>query len=104
MAKISKDFKPEARSFAEDRRDWMRLVIGNGDIPQNYRLVGVAVALRMNHATEDSFPALKTIADDASVGLRTAIRAVQFLEEKGYLRIKRKRRAGNRYEMVLPWE
>ena len=104
MSTADKKFEAKARTFAEDRRDWIRTIISDGSIPANYRLVATAIGLRMNHATEDSFPSLKTIAMDSSTSLRTAIRATQFLEEKGYLKVARKRRGGNRYEMVLLWK
>jgi hypothetical protein len=94
----------QVRDFAEDRRDWTRMVISDEGLHPNYRLVGVAVGLRTNHRTEQSFPSTKTIAVDVSVSVRTVIRAINALEARGHLKITRRKRGVNRYEMVLPWK
>ncbi len=94
----------ENRDFGEDRRDWIRLVIGNQEIEPRHKLVGVAVALRMNHRTEESYPKTATIALDVGVSVRTVIRALKILEGKGLLKITRRKRGVNRYEMILPWK
>lgn len=94
----------ETRSFGEDRRDWMRLVLGHTDLEPRYKLVGVAVALRMNHRTEESYPKTATIALDVNVSVRTVIRALKALEGLGLLKITRRKRGVNRYEMLLPWK
>lgn len=94
----------EIRDFGEDRRDWIRHVISDGTIPENYRLVAVAVALRMNHRTEESFPSTRTIALDVAVHVRTVIRAIKFLEGRSLLKVTHRKRGVNRYEMVPLWK
>lgn len=93
----------ETRDFAEDRRDWIRLVIGDDEIEPRHKLVAVAVALRMNHRTEESYPKTATIAADVNASIRTVIRALKILEGRGLLKITRRKRGVNRYEMRLPW-
>lgn len=93
----------ESRDFGEDRRDWMRLVIGHTEIEPNHKLVGVAIALRMNHRTEHSYPKITTIALDANCSVRTVIRAIKALEAEGLLKVYHRKRGVNRYEMALPW-
>lgn len=93
----------QIRDFGEDRRDWIRHVISQGDIPENYRLIAVAIALRINHRTEESWPSTKTIALETATSVRTVIRGINFLNERGLLKITRRKRGGNRYEMILPW-
>jgi hypothetical protein len=51
------DFDSQAaKEFAKNRREWIRHVMANGDILPTYRLIGVAVALRINHRTEKVGP------------------------------------------------
>lgn len=99
------DFDGEAaKQFAKNRRDWIRHVMGNGDILPTYRLIGIAVALRINHRTEKSWPSTKRIAEDTATGLRTVIRAVKFFEAQKLLRVTHRKRGVNRYEMLYPWK
>ena len=94
----------QSRDFGEDRRDWIRLVIGDEEIEPSHKVVGVAVALRMNHRTEESYPRTATIALDVGMSVRTVIRALKVLEGRGLLTITRRKRGVNRYEMNLPWK
>lgn len=94
----------ETRDFGEDRRDWIRTVIADGELESNYRLIAVAIAMRMNHRSEESYPGTKRIAEDTATSLRTVIRAINKLEGEGYLKVTHRKRGVNRYEMLLPWK
>jgi hypothetical protein len=104
--------------FAHDRRDWIREVMKDGELEPLHRLVGVAIGLRINHATEEAWPGIPKIASDVGVSTRTVLRAIEVLAGedkpkmkdgvvvkpalgKKYLRVSRKKRAGNRYEMIF---
>lgn len=104
----------QIRDFAEDRRDWMRMVIGDRDLEPTHRLIGVAIALRINHETEKSWPSIKTIAADTATSPRTVIRAIKVLsgtdgtekkpgKGRRYLRVEHKKRGGNKYSMNIFW-
>ncbi len=104
--------------FAQDRREWMREVMKDRDLEPLHRLIGVAIALRINHATEDAWPGIPRIAEDVGASARTVLRAIDVLSGedkpkvkdgvvvkpalgKKYLRVVRKKRGGNRYQMIF---
>jgi hypothetical protein len=104
--------------FAQDRREWMREVMRDRDLEPLHRLIGVAIALRINHATEDAWPGIPKIAEDVGASARTVLRAIDVLSGedkpkvkdgvvvkpalgKKYLRVVRKKRGGNRYQMIF---
>lgn len=104
--------------FAQDRREWMREVMKDRDLEPLHRLVGLAIALRINHATENAWPGIPKIAADVSASTRTVLRAIDVLSGedkpklkdgvvvkpslgKKYLRVIRRKRGGNRYEMIF---
>jgi len=98
------DFDGEsAKEFAKNRREWIRHVMADGDILPTYRLIAIAIALRVNYRTEKSWPSTKRIAEDTATGLRTVIRAIKFLEDKKLLEVTHRKRGVNRYEMLYPW-
>jgi hypothetical protein len=88
------------------------------DLEPLHRLIGVAIALRINHATEDAWPGIPKIAEDVGASARTVLRAIDVLSGedkpkvkdgvvvkpalgKKYLRVVRKKRGGNRYQMIF---
>lgn len=104
--------------FAHDRREWLREVMADKDIEPLHRLIGVAIGLRINHATEDAWPGIPKIAADVGASPRTVLRAIEVLAGedrpkmkdgrmvkpalgKKYLKVIRKKRGGNRYEMIF---
>lgn len=108
----------QVRDFAEDRRDWMREVMGDTDLEPTHRLIAVAIALRINHETEESWPSIAKIAEDTGTSPRTVIRAIKILagedevvgrdgtitkpsKGKHYLIVQRRKRGGNRYSMNI---
>lgn len=104
----------QIRDFAEDRREWVRLVMADKDLEPTHRLIGVAIGLRTNHETEKSWPSIKRIALDTGTSPRTVIRAIKILagedgstekpgKGKNYLSVKRRKRGGNHYSLNFPW-
>lgn len=104
--------------FAHDRREWLREVMKDKDLEPLHKLIGVAIGLRINHATEDAWPGIPKIAEDVGASARTVIRAIEVLAGedkpkvkdgvvvkpalgKRYLKVSRKKRGGNRYEMIF---
>jgi hypothetical protein len=111
----------EVIQFAEDRREWIREVMADKDLEPLHRLVGVAIGLRINHRTENAWPGIPTIAKDVGASPRTVLRAIEVLAGedkpkmkdgqivkpslgKKYLKVSRKKRAGNKYEMIFKRE
>lgn len=104
--------------FAHDRREWLREVMKDKDLEPLHRLIGVAIGLRINHRSEDAWPGIPKIAEDVGASARTVIRAIEVLAGedkpkmkdgvvvkpalgKKYLKVARKKRGGNRYEMIF---
>ena len=97
----------DARMFYWNRIRWMQAVLADRVMPERYKLVGLAIVLRINPPQFVSFPELKTVAIDASVSKSTAIRATKYLEVNGWLFIHRygnkknsTGRQSNRYSML----
>lgn len=98
----------ESRMFYSNRLRWMQTVLADREMPERYKLVGLAIVLRINPPHFVSFPELGTIAEDANVSKSTAIRATKYLEAGGWLFIHRygnkknsTGRQSNRYAMLI---
>jgi hypothetical protein len=67
------------------RFPWLRSVIETG-ASRSVQLVAIVYASRADYDTGcNAWPSLPTVAKDAGVGLRTAKRAVKWLEDVGWL-------------------
>lgn len=88
-----------------NRIRWMQALLADTDAPERYKLVGMAIVLRINPPHLVSFPEMGTIARDTNVSKSTVIRATKWLEENKWIMVHRygskdgRGRQPNRYSM-----
>jgi hypothetical protein len=85
--------------YLRDR--WMELVLGKGWLPENYRIIGVRLALYANFDEQFARPAIERVAKDTATSTRTVIRAIDALEKAKLLRVERRKRGVNRYFLTF---
>lgn len=106
-------------TFNERRGLWIDYVSERTELTPATRLIGIWLARRMNHRTEDTWYQVSTIAVRIGQTPRNVMRATKALEDAGLLLIFRDGRRGvkkavNRYELgrlpfqgdenVTPWK
>lgn len=99
--------KPPA-TYNVRRGIWIDYVSERTELTPATRLIGIWLARRMNHRTEDTWYQVATIGLKIGQTPRNVMRATSALEKAGLLRIIRDGRRGvkkavNRYELLFPW-
>lgn len=88
--------------FLQMRDTWIRLLAGDLDVSHAAVRVGVHLVMRMTNKNRVAWPAIKTIAKETGVSVSSVLRAIDQLQEAGYLHADRKRNVGNRYSFRFP--
>lgn len=97
----------DRRIFYANRIEWMQALLAHKTAPERYKLVGIAIVLRINPPQMVSFPEMGTIALDANVSKSTVIRATKWLEDEKWIMVHRygskdgRGRQSNRYSMLV---
>lgn len=97
----------EDRLFYTRRIQWVQALLADKDAPERYKLVGIAIGLRINPPQMNAFPEMGTVARDTNVSKSTVIRATKWLEEHKWLMVHRygskdgRGRQPNRYSMLF---
>jgi DNA-binding MarR family transcriptional regulator len=96
-----------AGTFYRNRDEWIRAVTSDPDVSITAKAVGCYLAVRINKKTRDAFPQQTTMAREIGVSRSTIMRAVAELVEAEWLEKAQtergRRRAVNRYSLVMPW-
>lgn len=97
-----------AGTFYRGKDDWMRALTAADDLSVNAKLVGCYLALRINKNTRDAFPQQTTIAKEIGVSRATVMRAIAELVNEHWMEKKSqgqrgRKRAVNRYAIIMPW-
>src|SRR5690349_2473747 len=79
----------ETRIFYANRIRWMQALLADKQAVERYKLVGMAIVLRINPPHLVAFPQMSTVAKDANVSKSTVIRATRWLEENGWIMVHR---------------
>jgi Helix-turn-helix domain len=74
----------------QSRLGWVDGMASDPELSVSAFRVACAIGMRIDHKTGECYPSLKTIAKDASRGLRTVQLAILELEAAGYLIIHRR--------------
>lgn len=101
---MTKRNNAETADFLRNREKWIRALVEDARLSHATVRVGVHIALRINAEDREAWPATKTMAKSTGVHVRSVIRAIDAMEETGYLLMARKRNAGNRYWLRFFWE
>lgn len=96
--------KAETTEFLRKRDKWIRALVEDVRLSHATVRVGVHIALRINGEDREAWPSTMTMAKSTGVGVRSVIRAIDAMEETGYLLMARKRNVGNRYWLRFFWE
>jgi DNA-binding MarR family transcriptional regulator len=104
----SNDRDLETKIFYSNRLRWIQALMAHKKAPERYKLVGIAIILRVNPPSFQSFPEMETIAGDTNVSKSTVIRATKWLEDHKWIFVSRygskegkAGRKSNRYSMLV---
>ena len=99
---------PKGSNFSKFRGDWGRLVRASR-LSAAAKVVGWAIAERVNRSTGEAFPGIATIKSDAGLSRDTVVRAIKELQQAGLLAVLRGRRINeigkrisNLYTLTIP--
>lgn len=95
------DTRMSRADYVNFRDRWMEMVLGKSWLAENYRIIGVRLALYANFDEQFARPSIDRIAKDTGTSKRTVIRAIAALEDAGLLEIKRRKRGVNNYVLTF---
>jgi hypothetical protein len=87
--------------FEAFRELWQWQLMDDRELTPADLRVGIAISWYANRQTGLAWPSVATLAENVHVCTRTVIRAVECLEKRSHLRIVRRKRWSNRYQLVL---
>lgn len=96
---------PSEQPFAQRRDQWMRnlLKADKEDVSAGAKNVGIRLALYMHEGKQYAFPSYDELGQETGLSARMVQVHTQTLEAQKWIRAKRKRNAGNTYELRYWW-
>jgi len=84
---MSNDTAGTKTDFTRQQFEWLDQVLGDPKRPASAFLVAYLISRHINRETREAWPSLNYIADKTGLSKTTVIKAVEFLNARGHLKV-----------------